>query len=102
MKRLDRTALTEIPGLIRCETHDRNALGEEITELTHTVYPHDAVYGQYCTIHAHIDCPAAQVHEYLSDPYALMEWTYSVRELRETERPGLLVGVDAQSSPIYV
>jgi hypothetical protein len=102
MKVLDPKGVAEITGLIRSETHDRNALGEEITELTHSVYPHDAVYGQYCTIHRHIECPPADVYAYLADPLALMEWTYSVRELRETEQAGLLVGVDAQSTPIYV
>lgn len=102
MKELAPDGLAGISGLIRCETHDRNALGEVITELTHTVYSHDAVYGQYCTIHRHIECPPADVYAYLADPYALMEWTYSVRALVETAQPGLLAGVDARSTPIYV
>jgi hypothetical protein len=102
MKELDPAALAGIAGLIRCETHDRNALGEEITELTHSVYSHDSVYGQFCTIHRHIDCPPAQVHAYLADPYSLMEWTYSVRELHPTEERDLFVGVDARATPIYV
>ena len=52
-------SLTGIDGLVRCEDYDREALGELITEMTHTVYPHEAVYGQYCTVHAHIECPVA-------------------------------------------
>lgn len=94
--------LSAIPGLVRCEQYDRSALGELITELTHTVYPHDQVYGRYCTIHEHIDCPIEQVFAYMADPRHLEEWTYSVRELSPSERPGLLVGVDALRSPIFV
>jgi hypothetical protein len=94
--------LAAIPGLVRIEQFDREALGERITELTHTVYPHDQVYGQYCTIHAHIDCPPRAVFEYMADPYSLLEWTYSVRELRPTPTAGLLVGVDSVDTPIYV
>ena len=101
MKSADPSALAGIPGLIRCEEFTREALGEHVTELTHTVYPHDQVYGEYCTVHAHIDCPADDVFAYMSDPYSLVEWTYSVRELRSSGRDGLLVGVDGVGTPIY-
>ena len=93
--------LDEIEGLVRCETHDREALGELVTEMTHTVYRHDDVYGRYCTIHAHIECPPRDVFDYMADPYSLQEWTYSVRDLEPTGRPGLLVGVDTGDTPIY-
>jgi hypothetical protein len=102
MKRLDPEGLAPISGLVRMEQFDRGALGEIITELTHTVYPHDQIYGRYCTIHAHIDCPPQAVFEYMADPYSLLEWTYSVRELRPTRTPDLLVGVDSKDTPIYV
>jgi hypothetical protein len=101
MKALAPSALGGIAGLVRCEEFDRPALGERITEMTHTVYPHDRVYGQYITIHAHIDCPPEKVFAYMSDPYSLLEWTYSVRALRPTGEPGLLVGVDSGDTPIY-
>jgi hypothetical protein len=96
------TALAGIEGLIRCEEYTREALGEEITELTHAVYPHDSVYGQYCTIHAHIECPPAELFAYMKDPYSLLEWTYSVRKLQRTNTPEVLVGVDSDDTPIYV
>jgi len=102
MKTLAPDALDGIKGLVRTETHDRSALGGLITELTHTVYPHDQVYGDFCTIQGYIACPPRALFEYLSDPYSLMEWTYSVRKLRESGREGLLVGVDAQETPIFV
>ena len=103
MKTLVPGALDGIDGLVRCEEFDRPALGERISELTHTVYSHDQVYGEFCTIHRHIACPPRDLFRYMQDPYSLLEWTYSVRELRPV--PGddeLLVGVDAASTPIYV
>jgi hypothetical protein len=101
MTRVDSTALAAISGLVRCETHDREALGELITEMTHTVYPHEQVYGAFCTVQAHIECPPRDVFAYMANPYSLLEWSYSVRELRPTGRPGLLVGIDAGGTPIY-
>jgi hypothetical protein len=101
MKVVARAALAGIEGLVRCEDYTREQLGERIVELTHTVYPHDQVYGEFCTVHAYIECPPARVFEYMANPYSLLEWTYSVRALRPSERPGVLVGVDASDTPIY-
>lgn len=101
MQVVDRASLADIKGLIRCEEFDRDALGEQITEMTHTVYSHEQVYGQYCTIHAHIACPPELVFEYMANPLSLLEWTYSVRELTPTGRPGLYVGIDSGRTPIF-
>lgn len=102
MKAVNPSALSGIPGLIRCEEFNREALGELITEMTHTVYPHDQIYGRFCTVHAHIDCPPEKVFAYMANPYSLLEWTYSVRELHPTPGGGdLLVGVDAARTPLY-
>ena len=101
MKAVDPAALAAVSGLVRCEQYNREALGELITEMTHTVYPHDQVYGQFCTVQAHIDCPPDDVFAYMANPYSLLEWTYSVRALRPTATPGLLVGVDSGNTPIY-
>jgi len=101
VKTLDPAGLRDIPGLVRCEEFDREALGERITELTHTVYRHDEVYGTYCTIHGHIDCPPELVFRYMANPYSLLEWTYSVRELGPSPEPEVLLGVDAHATPIY-
>ncbi len=94
--------LAAIPGLVRMEQCPREALAERITELTHTVYPHHQVYGQYCTVHARIDCPPEVLFDYMKNPLSLMEWTYSVRHLVPTERADVLVGVDSGNTPIYV
>jgi hypothetical protein len=98
---LEPLALEGIPNLVRCEQFDREALGERITEMTHTVYRHEQVYGPFITIHDYIDCPPHDVYAYMANPYSLIEWTYSVRELRPTREPGLLVGVDSNRTPFY-
>jgi hypothetical protein len=41
------------------------------------------------------------VFEYMANPLSLLEWTYSVRELQPTPKPGLYVGVDSGRTPIY-
>ena len=101
MKTVHEGELARIPGLIRCEHVDREGMAERLTEMTHTVYRHDQVFGDYCTIHAHIACPPELVFKYLSNPYSLLEWTYSVRNLRATTTNGLLVGEDGVGTPIY-
>ena len=101
MKIVEPEALTDIEGLVRCEEFDRDALGERITEMTHTVYPHEQVYGPYCTIHGLIDCPPEKVFAYMANPFSLIEWTYSVRELQPTSKSDLYVGVDSGRTPIY-
>jgi hypothetical protein len=101
MKTLAAGTIAEIPGLIRCEDYTRERLGELLTELTHTVYPHDQIYGEYCTVHAHIDCPPQDVFAYMSNPYSLLEWTYSVRRLRPAGPDDRLVGEDGEGTPIY-
>lgn len=100
--RANERALAEIPGLIRCEQYDREAMAEQLTELTHTVYSHEQVYGEFVTVQTYIDCPPEEVFEYMANGYSLLEWTYSVRELRPSSKPGVLVGVDSIDTPIYV
>ncbi len=101
MKSVDAAGLADVPGLVRVEDYDRDAIGERIVDLTHAVYPHDQQYGEYCTIQGWIDCPPEKVFAYMADPYSLCEWTYSVRELRPAGKPGLYVGVDSGRTPIY-
>jgi hypothetical protein len=93
--------LQGIPGLVRCEQFDRQAMAELLTELTHGAYPHEQIYGEYCTIHGYIAAPPERVFAYMENPYSLLEWTYSIRELRPTGEPDLLVGVDAEDTPLY-
>lgn len=100
--RANERALAEIPGLIRCEQYDREAMAEQLTELTHTVYSHEQVYGEFITVQTYIDCPPEGVFDYMANAYSLLEWTYSVRRLRPSSKPSVLVGVDSIDTPIYV
>lgn len=95
-------SLEQVPGLVRIEHHDREALGERITELTHTVYTHQQVYGDFCTVQGYVDCPPDELFEYMKNPLSLLEWTYSVRKLESTDVPGVLAGVDSGDTPIFV
>jgi hypothetical protein len=77
--------LAGIPNLRRIENFVKDEMNALAMELTHAVYPHDEIFGPYCTIQEFIDCPPEKVFEYLSDLYTLEEWTYSMRDF---ELPG--------------
>ena len=93
--KIDQSKIAHIPGLIRCETHSGDDMSAVAMEMTHTVYPHDQQYGQYCSIQEYIDCPPDEVFQYMANVHCLSEWTYSVRDFRTTEQPGLWEGVDS-------
>jgi hypothetical protein len=63
-------------------------------ELTHAVYPHEEVYGQYCTLEEYIDCPPEDVYRYLADVYTLEEWTYSLRDFEAPDENGVVLSRD--------
>ncbi|MBF0298255.1 MAG: SRPBCC family protein [Oligoflexia bacterium] len=63
-------------------------------DMTHSVYPHNEVYGQYITIEEYIDCPTEMVFEYMKQTFSLEEWTYSVRDFKPTLIKGVYQGVD--------
>ena len=90
---IDQSPLADIPGLHRVETTGRDQLVAAVAEMTHSVYPHDQIYGSYCTIQGHIDCPPELVFEYLSRGHHLEEWTYSLRGFKPAG-PGLWMGED--------
>ena len=78
---------------------NREAMADRLTDLTHTVYPHDQIYGEFCTVHSHIDCPAEDVFAYMSNPYSLLEWTYSIRRLRATRKSTARSSLPYRSRP---
>lgn len=86
--------LHEIPGLHRIETTPRPEMNGLVSHMTHAVYPHEEIYGNYIPIQAYINCPPEKVFEYLADPYSLEEWTYSVRGFQPSELKDTLVGED--------
>ncbi|MDO9234779.1 MAG: hypothetical protein Q7U28_01940 [Aquabacterium sp.] len=86
--------LEKINELKRIENFSRDAMKGLCMDLTHAVYPHDEVYGQYCTLEEYIDCPPEKVYEYLAHTSSLLEWTYSLRDMQATDKPNLYVFKD--------
>ena len=87
-------AIDQIPGLKRIEAFSRDEMGDLCMNETRAVYPHDDVYGDYCTIEEFIDCDPEKVFEYLADVRSLEEWTWSTRDFACLDETGLAVGWD--------
>jgi len=87
-------SLDQIPNLRRIENFTKEQMTAYCMELTHAVYPHDEVYGQYCTIEEYIDAPPEDVFDYLADPYTLAEWTFSLRDFGEPDGNGVVMSLD--------
>ncbi|MCU1642711.1 MAG: hypothetical protein JWN03_2986 [Nocardia sp.] len=84
----------EIPGVYRIETMTVKEGMPMVLDMTRAVYPHDEVFGDYCTVNEYIDAPPDEVFEYLSDTRSLCEWTYSMRGFERTDEPDLWVSDD--------
>jgi hypothetical protein len=91
---IDSDKLNQINGLKRFEKMSRDELLGLAMEMTHAVYPHQKIYGEYCPIQIYIDCPPEKVFEYMANIHSLSEWTYSTRDFKESDIPGVHVGVD--------
>lgn len=83
-----------IPDLKRIEAFSRDQMADFCLEETRSVYPHEQVYGRYCTLEEYINCPPEDVFRYLADTRSLEEWTWSTRDFVETDEPGLMQGWD--------
>lgn len=96
--------LADIPGLIRTETTPREQLLAQCTQMSKPAYPHDEVYGDFCTIQDYIDCPPEDVFDYLCNINNLDEYTVSTRDFEPTDTEGLYVGWDtlADDTRIYM
>jgi hypothetical protein len=88
-----------IEGLIRIETTSKEQATPIIMEGIRSVYPHDQVFGEYCTVNDYIDCPPDELFDYLADTRSLEEWTYSLRGFAPTEEPGLWIAHDKLGAP---
>ncbi len=86
--------INSIPNVRRIENFPKDEMQAHAMELTHSVYPHEEIYGSYCTLEEYIDCPPEDVFRYLADVYTLEEWTYSLRDFEATETPGEVVSFD--------
>ncbi len=100
-----RGTVEPIDGVLRVETAPREKATPIIMEMMRSVYPHDEVFGTYCTVNDYIDCPPDELFDYMADTRSLEEWTYSLRGFAPTEEPGLWVAYDKlggpTGSPIY-
>ena len=89
-----------IEGVIRVETSPKEKATPIIMEMMRSVYPHDEVFGTYCTVDDYIDCPPDELFDYMADTRCLEEWTYSLRGFTPTEEPGLWVAYDKLGAPL--
>src|SRR6516164_6281920 len=86
--------IDRLPGVHRIENCRKEELTSLAMELTHAVYPHEEVYGQYCSLEEYIDCPPEKAFEYLADVYTLQEWTYSLRDFTTMDDSGMVIATD--------
>lgn len=91
-----------IDGVHRIETSPREKATPLILEMMRSVYPHDQVFGTFCTVNDYIDCPPDQLFDYLADTRCLEEWTYSLRDFEETDEPGLWQARDKLGSETMI
>ncbi|HZA08725.1 SRPBCC family protein [Mycobacterium sp.] len=87
-----------IENVVRIETSPREKATPIIMEMMRSVYPHDEVFGEFCTVNGFIDCPPDELFDYLADTRCLEEWTYSLRGFTPTEEPGLWLAYDRLGS----
>src|ERR1700682_4393816 len=93
-----RGTVDPIDDVVRIETAPREKATPISREMMRSVYPHDEVFGEFCTVNGYIDCPPDEPFDYLSDTRSLEEWTYSLRGFTPTEEPGLWLAYDRLGS----
>ena len=67
-----------IEGVVRIETSPLEETAAKFMAKMRSVYPHNEVFGQYCTVNDYVDCPPDELFEYLADTRSLEEWTYTL------------------------
>src|SRR6202789_2762308 len=89
------TGSTEpIEGVVRIETSPLEQTAPMFLAKMRSAYPHEEVFGQYCTVNDYVDCPPDELFAYLSDTRSLEEWTYTLRDFTPTDEPGLWLAYD--------
>ena len=54
-----------IEGVVRIETSTLERTAPIFMAEMRSLYPHDEVFGQYCTVNAYVDCPPDELFEYM-------------------------------------
>src|ERR1700757_1660040 len=83
-----------IDGVVRIETTPLEQTAPMFMAKMRSAYPHEEVFGQYCTVNDYVDCPPDELFEYLSDTRSLEEWTYTLRGFTPPEERGLWEAYD--------
>jgi hypothetical protein len=83
-----------IDGVVRIETSPLEQTAPMFLAKMRSAYPHDDVFGQYCTVNDYVDCPPDELFEYLAHTQSLEEWTYTLRDFTPTEESGLWLAYD--------
>ncbi len=93
--RTDLDAGPPLDGVIRIETHGRTENTFRVVDMIRSVYPHNQIYGDFCTVNGYVDAPPRELYEWLSHTRSLEEWTYSSRGLEPSpDDPDLYIGYD--------
>ncbi|OUS26134.1 SRPBCC family protein [Gammaproteobacteria bacterium 45_16_T64] len=87
--------IQDIPDLCRIEDTPREDMQEVCMEMTHSVYPHDKIYGDFCSIQEYVNAPPEKVYEYLAETSNFLEWTFSLRDMEYNEQEDLYKFTDA-------
>ncbi|RPA10201.1 SRPBCC family protein [Gordonia sp. OPL2] len=91
-------AVATLDGLTRIESHPRKVATPILMDRLRSVYPHEAIYGDFCPVQGFVDAPPRDLYAWLADTRSLEEWTYSLRGFAETEEDGLWVAQDRLGS----
>lgn len=73
-------SLENIEGLVRVENLENDDMNDLCIELTHSVYKHEEIYGNFFTLEKYIDVDTDAAFNYLSDKNNIAEWSYGIRE----------------------
>ena len=84
---------TSLPeGLVRAETVSIDEFEEQCQQMTKRLYPHHELYGDYCSLEAFVECSADALFQYLAQPASLLEWTYSLRNMKAVDQDLVMFG----------
>ncbi|MGW5074438.1 SRPBCC family protein [Rhodococcus sp. NPDC004095] len=87
-----------LPTVHRIENTPAEEAHPMIAEMMHAVYPHEQIYGDYCSLQGYVDAPPGQVYDYLAHTRSLEEWTFSLRGFARIGGDGLWRGKDLLGS----
>jgi hypothetical protein len=79
---IDGADLSTFSGLVRCENTSMEDCYKIMLDLTKDLYPHEEIFGEYCSLGQYVDVPFDVLVDYAADVRSLQEWTFSIRDLR--------------------